>query len=328
MPIEAVWTIALDHRLILPPASDGVHVYFATDDGRVVAREMAHGTEVWSVPARPQHELAAGGGLVFIVEPDLLTARRASDGGVAWQVPFLDALASSPAWRDGRLVVTTSAGAIVLVRASDGQTAWRRDLPSPARARPALAADRVYVPAGNGHIFSLRADTGAIVWERRLGGAATDILALDTRVYVGSTDNFLYCLNSRDGRVEWRWRTGADVIGVPVVDERNVYFVSLDNVLRALSRSTGVQRWFRPLPVRPTAGPIKAGATLIVPSRALTLPTYDSKDGAPTGGLSASDGDTAALVHLIPHDTAELPGVVIVTQNIKGVTATLVTRQR
>jgi len=327
-PIQTVWTISLDHQLSVRAAFDAAHVYFATDDGRLAAYELARGTPIWNVAARPQHDITAGDGLVFIAEPDRVTAHRASDGGVAWEVPFAEALASSPAWGTGRLAVATHDGVIALLRSSDGHVLWRRDLSSAAHSRLALTADRVYVPAGNGRLVSLRADTGATVWERRVGGAVTDFLALDARLYVGSTDNFFYCLNTRDGRVQWRWRTGADVIGVPAVDERNVYFVSLDNVLRALSRASGVQRWFRPLSLRPTAGPVKAGATLIVPGLAPTLPTYDAKDGAPTGGgVAAGTGDTPAQVHLISSETAERPGVVIVAHGATAMTATLVTRQ-
>ena len=81
-----------------------------------------------------------------------------------------------------------------------------------------------------------------------------------------------YALDAADGRVHWRWRTGADVVGVPVVDERNIYFVSLDNVLRALSRRTGVQQWARLLPLRPTRGPLKVDPTIIVSGVAPALP--------------------------------------------------------
>jgi len=327
-PIQSVWTITLDHQLIVPPAYDAEHLYVATDEGHVVAYELTTGTEVWSVAARPRHQIATGEGLLFLVESGLVTARRAMSGETVWQVPFTDTLASPPAWGNGRLVLATTGGAMIVFRASDGHSAWRRELSSPARSRVVLVADRVYGPADDGRLVALQADTGATAWERRLGGPATDLLALDARIYVGSTDNFLYCLNARDGRVEWRWRTGADVIGAPVADNRTVYFVSLDNVLRALSATTGVQRWIRPLSIRPTAGPIKAGATLVVPGIAPTLPAYDANDGAPAGALSAGAGEMAALIHLLGDETTELPGIVIVTRDAKGVTATLVTRQR
>ena len=55
--------------------------------------------------------------------------------------------------------------------------------------------------------------------------------------------------------MRWRWRTGGDIVGRAAVDERRVMFVSLDNILRALDRESGVQQWRRPLAGRPTSGP-------------------------------------------------------------------------
>ena len=46
---------------------------------------------------------------------------------------------------------------------------------------------------------------------------------------------------------------GADIVGAAVHDEVRVYFVSMDNVLRALDAGTGAQRWKKPLPLRPIA---------------------------------------------------------------------------
>ena len=65
---------------------------------------------------------------------------------------------------------------------------------------------------------------------------------------------------AEDGRVDWRWRTGGDVIGRPMADDRHVYFVAPDNVLRAMNLVTGGQQWMRPLPLRPAWGATKAGA--------------------------------------------------------------------
>ena len=95
------------------------------------------------------------------------------------------------------------------------------------------------MPVDDGRVVALQVESGEPVWERRLGGAPNDMLALDDRLYVGSADNFFYCLDADDGEVAWRWRTGADVIGAPVADDRRVYFVSLDNVLRALDLRRG-----------------------------------------------------------------------------------------
>jgi outer membrane protein assembly factor BamB len=216
---------------------------------------------------------------------------------------------------------------VLAFRAIDGHLVWRRDLGSPAHAQPALAADRVYVPLDDNRVVALRVDTGDPVWERRLGGPATGLLAFEDRVFGGSTDNFFYALTAADGRVAWRWRTGADVVGVPVVDDRNVYFVSLDNVLRALSRRSGVQHWVRLLPLRPSRGPLMLERTVVVSGVAPMLRAYNVKDGTPAGELPAS-GELAGPPYAVPTSSGSLPEALVVTRDIaKGATATLFRRQ-
>jgi hypothetical protein len=134
-------------------------------------------------------------------------------------------------------------------------------------------------------------------------------------------------LRAADGQVAWRWRTGADGVGIPVVDERNVYFVSLDNVLRALSRKTGVQQWVRPLPLRPTRGPLKVARTLVVSGIAPTLLAYNIKDGTPAGQLPAG-GELAGSPYAAPPSSGGPLQLVVVMHDIaKGATAILFSRQ-
>jgi outer membrane protein assembly factor BamB len=271
-------------------------------------------------------EPVAGGGLLFLVEPDALTALHASDGSIAWQLPLAEKLSVRPVWDNGWLVVATEPGEILAFRAADGHLVWRRDLKSPAHALPALAADRVYVPTADKRVVALQIETGAPLWERRLGGNANDILALDERLYTGSTDNFFYCLKASDGRVAWRWRTGGDAIGQPVADEDRVYFVALDNILRALDLKTGVQQWMRPLPLRPAWGPVKTGATIVVAGLAPSLRAFDVKDGKPSGDLP-SGADVAAPPHALDDPLTKGPMLLLITHDIaKGANAALVAR--
>src|SRR5262249_5559977 len=160
-------------------------------------------------------------------------------GMIVWRLPSSEKLAAPLVAGQGRLVAVTST-AILVLRAADGSVAWRRDLESPPHAAPTLAGDRVYVPLEDRRVLALRFETGEPIRGRRRGGAPNDVRATADRIFVGSRDDFLYCVNARDGEVEWRVRTGADVVGLPIVDERRVYFVSLDNVLRALNQSNGV----------------------------------------------------------------------------------------
>jgi outer membrane protein assembly factor BamB len=325
-PIRTVWTLALNNQLALPPAYDAANAFFPIAGDRIVAYDLTTGTRQWMISAKPQFQPVTGDGLVIFTDGDRLTALQAGDGSIAWQLPSAEKLAVRPVWNNGWLFVAKAGGAVDGLRASDGHLVWSRAIGSPAHALPAVAADRVYIPAADGRIVALRVDTGEPQWERRLGGAPTEILALDERLYVGATDNFFYCLLTKDGRVDWRWRAGGDVIGVPVADERRVYFAALDNVLRALNRSSGGQHWMRPLPVRPSTGPVMAGRTLIVTGQAPALRGYNMDDGTPAGEVAAAP-EVAAPPYVFTDNVTRLPSLVFLTKDlVKGATATLITR--
>jgi hypothetical protein len=165
------------------------------------------------------------------------------------------------------------------------------------------------------------------VWERRLGGTPNEILALDDRLFVGSSDNYFYCITTDSGRVDWRWRAGADAIGMPAVDEQRVYFVSLDNVVRGLNRSNGVQQWIQLLKLRPTGGPLRAGGTVIVYGLTPPLRAFNANDGKGGGDIPAAGPlPTGAPPHLIDPD-GPLPSLIVITRDLaKGDTVTLLTR--
>ena len=326
-PIRAEWTLALNNQVSVPPAYSGMHAYFAITGDRLVAYELERGRQLWIASVRTLMRPAAGDGLVFVVEPSALTAMQDRDGAIAWQLPAPGKLVVPPVWADGWLVVALDTGDVLAYRATDGHLVWRQSLGSPAHAPPSLGADRVDVALDDGRIVALALATGEPIWERRLGGPATALLAAGDRVFAGSIDNFLYALDADDGHVAWRWRTGADVVGVPAVDEHRVYFVSLDNVLRALSRKSGVQQWARPLPIRPTRGPLAIGGALVVSGVAPTLRAFNVTDGRPAGDV-AVPGELAGSPYAVPTPPGSLPQVVVVAHDIaKGATVTLFARQ-
>jgi hypothetical protein len=132
---------------------------------------------------------------------------------------------------------------------------------------------------------------------------------------VGSLDDWFYCLDTKDGKRKWRWRNDADVVGMPVIDRRRIYFVALDNVLRALNRGGGSLFWKRAIPMRPSSGPILTENLLIVPGLAAELHGYAIADGAPAGDfeLKGSQGEELQLAAM-PHLTTKKT-IVILTKN-------------
>jgi outer membrane protein assembly factor BamB len=323
-PTRAVWTLELKNSLTAAPALSGTQAYFPIEADRLAAYDLEEGTLLWIAPARPLSQPAIGDGLVFLVEEGALTALHQKDGMTSWKVPFTETLAVPLSWDNGWLIAATSSGTILAIRAVDGAVLWRQALGAPAHAPPSLAADRVYVPLADGRLIALRLDTGAPTWQRRLGGAGNEILALDDRLYLGSNDNRFYCLRTQDGDVMWRWVTGGDVVGMPVVDEHRVYFVSLDNVLRGLDRNSGAQRWKRPLTLRPTYGLVRVGDALLVGGASSTLSAFNVRDGSPAGQMPVA-GELAAAPHVLSAEG--LPRVTLVTRDIaKGAIATMLIR--
>ncbi len=323
-PLEARWTLALNLQLApgTAPAYEGTRAFFPLEDERIVAYDLAHGSQLWIAPANAALSPIAGNDLLFVPGANRLIALHLADGSVAWEVPLADALAVPPTFDNGWLVLATIRGDAIALRAADGGTVWHQPLGSPAHAPPALAADRVYVGTEDGRIVALNVETGERVWEHRLGGAASDILALDDRLFAGSKDNYFYSLRTDDGSVDWLWRTGADIVGRPVLDARTVYFVSLDNVLWALHRGSGNQRWKRALSLRPTTGPLKAGPVLLVTGYAAKLPAFKIEDGTPAGDVPVV-GEVAAPLHAVELPSTFGPTIFVVSRDVvKGATVT------
>lgn len=325
-PLQTIWTLPLNNGLTATPAYDATRMFFPLEGDQLVAYSMATGTRLWLVPLGTTFEPAAGDDMVFIVRPRSLVALRATDGTSVWELPFAETLSVPPVWDNGWLVVATTDGEIRALRAADGTLVWQRNLGTPAHAKPAMAGEFLFVPGTDSRVITLRIDTGATVWEQRLGGPANDILPNGDRLYVGSHDKFFYCLDAKDGEVRWRWQTGGPVIGLPVVDERTAYFVSLDNVLRALNRSSGVQRWKTPLPLRPATGPLRAADAVLVSGPTPALRAYKIDDGKSAGDF-ALPGELAAPPHLYMSAPSAFPVLIAVARDlVKGVTAVAMTR--
>lgn len=312
-PVQTVWNQPLDTVVATPPVFAGHRGFVPVEGGQIAAYDIEAGVEIWTAAARPASMPAAGDGLLYFDEADALTALKQETGAVAWRRPFAGKLAVPLVADNGWLIGADLSGTVLAFRAADGELIWRQELGVPVHAAPALAADRVYVALEDGRVVALDVSTGARHWERRLEGPPNDMLALDDRIYVGSDDNFLYCLLASNGEVAWRWRTGGDVIGVPIVDEHRVYFVSKDNVLRGLDRRSGSQRWQRPLPARPTRGLVQAGDRLLVSGLSPRVSAFAMKDGTPAGDINAP-GELAAAPYVT--DWHGIPQVVLVARDI------------
>jgi len=326
-PVAPVWTLPLNNALAAPPGFRDAYAVFALEGGQLAAYDLELGSRLWLTNLATKVEPALGTAQVFVVTEDALMALSLRTGETLWTRPLDDELAAAPVVAGDRLVLATADGDVLVLREADGGDIWRRRLASSARSRPAFTATRVFVPTADGSVVALDLQGGAVVWTRRLGGIGHDILGGDDRIFLGSEDRFFYCLDAKSGAVKWRWATGADAIGLPAADDRTVYFVSLDNVLRGLNRSSGVQRWKRALPFRPIAGPLKSRETLVVAGTTPLLEAYGTRDGSSLGRFTVP-AELSAPPALFDDRARVFPVLVTISSDIVGrATAVGATRQ-
>jgi outer membrane protein assembly factor BamB len=316
-PLMPAWSLALNNAITAPVGFRDKYAVFALENEQLAAYDLESGARLWLKNVDTTIQPAIGASAVFVSTDDALMALSIEDGSTIWTRESNDELAVAPVVAGDDLIVATADGDIVAHRASDGAEIWRRRLPRSASSPPAPAANRLFVPLADSSVVALDLQNGEVAWTTRLGGIGHDILPDGDRVFLGAQDRYFYCLNAKNGEVDWRWPTGADAIGLPVVDERTVYFVSLDNVLRALNRSSGVQRWKSPLAVRPIAGPLRYLETLVVAGTTPLLQAYSTRDGKVQGRYSVPT-ELSAPPYLFADRRHVFPVLVTISADIVG----------
>jgi outer membrane protein assembly factor BamB len=250
-PLHVKWSAALVAPPLHAPAFDAKKVYISLRTNQLVALLLKDGSAVWSVECPMTAPPTAGDGLVFAGSDDLVEARAESDGRAQWRRPIKGRVVSLY-WDTGWLFASTETGPFLAIRAVDGEVLWQRDLGSPLSAPPAPSADRLYLALKDGRILATTLQTGEEIWTQKIADSASGILPAGDRVFVGGRDNQFHSLDAKDGDGDWQFPTGADVLGLPVLDDRRVYFIALDNVLRGHNRGNGTMIWKRVLPMRPS----------------------------------------------------------------------------
>ena len=326
-PTAPAWSVSIESGVALPPGFDDARAFVPLADGQLAAYDLATGKMLWTVTQATSATPVAAEDRVVLIEDTEVIARDAETGDVVWQYPVGSPVKAPVTLIGGWAIVPESAGTIAALRLEDGGMVWTRTLESSPAEAATVEGIFTMIPTVDGQVIALALDDGRRLWTRRLGGRPQPVLAVDDRVYVGADDNYFYCLRLSDGRVEWRWRTGADIVGVAAFDDRRVYFAALDNVLRALDRRSGAQRWKRALTVRPTAGPVLAADALLVASQSATIHGFLTKDGAPAGDIDAG-GVLVGVPHVAEPPAHPAPLVIYTTGSVtSGATMAAVTRR-
>lgn len=313
LPLAQWWSVPLDGAVSAGPVSDGARIYVALASAHLTARDAGDGHEIWRQSRTVTAPMATEGGLLFVAASDAIEALHGDTGKTAWTLPRTTPVApllAAPGW-----LIATTASDVIAIRSATGEVVWKQAAGG-VKIAPALDGDRLYAGAEDGRVVALNMSDGSVAWQQFFTGGVTAIAAHRGRVYVGAGDKLLYCLEApKKGEEKWHYSLGALALGRMAVDDDRVYVAALNNVIRALDRQNGNQRWQTALRQRPFFGVHLAGHVVFVPTTATDLAMLYDHDGRTSGSLPLPGEGPPTLTPSIA-DSADGPVVFTVTGSL------------
>ena len=196
--------------------------------------------------------ILANGILYFVRNEGQAYAVRAKNGKMLWQRKVSQLAASSPAWANGRIFITTLVpGSIKALNAKNGKVLWKKSLPSRAESSPIVINGVVYFGSENGTVYALRAYSGRTVWTYHAGGAVKAGLAFSQgRLYFGDYSGAVTALRASNGSKVWSTATNGasfnrsgQFYSTPAVAFGRVYLGNTDSFIYSFVAKNGQLAW-------------------------------------------------------------------------------------
>ncbi len=303
-PIRVLWRASVGNAqdAVFSPVLAVGSVYAAAQDGNVARFDAATGRELWRANAGTPLSGGVGsdGTLVAVGTGEgEVIALDAESGSVRWRARVSSEVLSAPVVT-GDLVIARSADSrLFALDARDGKRRWLYQRSSPAlsvRSPVGMVADRGYLFAGfaGGKLVSLSLANGGVRWE------ATVALPRGTTELERITD----------------------VVGLPVVAEREVCAVAYQGRVGCFDAATGNPLWSREM--SSAAGLAIDARYVFVSDDKGTVHALDRAGGtsvwkqdklflrrltAPLAlGREISIGDVEGYVHLLSRETGAFVG--------------------
>jgi len=304
IPVRTLWQASVGSAgdAILFPALVAGNVYAAAQDGIVARFDAATGRESWR-----------------------LSAGEALSGGVG---------------SDGTLVVVgTLEGDVIALDAASGAARWRARVSSEILSAPVVTGDLVIVRTGDGRLFALDAKDGKRQWLYQRSSPPLSVrspvgmVAARGALLTGFAGGKLVSIALANGGVRWETTVAlpkgatelervTDVVGLPVVAEREVCAVAYQGRIGCFDGASGNALWSREL--SSTAGLAVDARYVFVSDEKGAVQALDRAGGAtiwkqdrlflrrltaplPLGEIVAV-GDVEGYVHFLSRETGAFVG--------------------
>lgn len=246
------------------------------DAGGYLLRPHAEGDDV----------LAAGGSRVVRV--------AIANGNTVWRTDTGVRLSAGAGAGQGLALAGGSKGELLAFDLATGQQRWKVPLSSEVSGQLLTVADTVIARTGDGRIHGLAAADGSRKWlytrtlpALNLRGSG-GMVVLDEVLYAGFPGGKLVALNAQNGAQLWEATVAlprgatelervADVMGNPVVDDRQVCAVAYQGRVACFDRRTGANVWARD--TSSNSGLARDERTLYVTDDKDAVTAYDKASG-------------------------------------------------
>jgi outer membrane protein assembly factor BamB len=263
MPVRTLWQASVGEAgdAILFPALAIDGVYAGAQDGTVARFEAATGRESWRVNAG--HTLSGGvgsdGTLVAVGTFDgEVIALDARSGEVRWRARVSSEVLSAPLVTGDLVIVRSADGRLFALDAKDGRRRWvyqRSNPPLSVRSPVGMVADRGQLLTGfaGGKLVSIALANGGVRWETTVAlprGATelervTDVVGLpvvaEREVCAVAYQGRIGCFDPASGNALWS-RELSSTAGLSV-DARYVFVSDDKGAVHALDRAGGATMW-------------------------------------------------------------------------------------
>ena len=303
---------------LLRPAAEGDDV-FAAGGRRVVRIAVANGNTVWKTDTGEKLSAGAGAGQGLVLagssKGELLALDQAS-GKVRWKAGLSSEVTGQLVVVGDNVIARTGDGRVQGLAVADGSRKWlyTRNLPVLSlrgSGGMAMRDDVLYVGFPGGKLVALNAANGAQLWEATVAmprGATelervSDVMGnpvVDERqVCAVAYQGRVACFDRRNGELLWARDTSSNS-GL-AMDERNVYVTDDKDAVTAYDKIRGSAGWRQDkLARREVTAPLALGAWVVVADGEGYVHVLSAEDGSFVARAKVDSGVQAAPVDIGP----------------------------
>ena len=280
------------------PQAEGDDV-FAAGGSRVVRITVANGNTVWKTDTGTILSAGAGTGQGLVLagsnRGELLALDRAS-GQVRWKTALSSEVTGQILVVGDSIIARTGDGRVQGIAAADGSRKWlyTRNLPALSlrgSGGMAIRDDVLYAGFPGGKLVALNAANGAQLWEATvaLPRGATELERVadvmgnpvvdERQVCAVAYQGRVACFDRRNGDLLWARDTSSNS-GL-AMDERNVYVTDDKDAVTAYDKTSGRAGWRQDkLARREVTAPLALGAWVVVADGEGYVHVLSAEDGS------------------------------------------------